>query len=75
MPMTYPISFQKKVLTIKKKEKLSFAAIAEKFVLSKTTVFKWSQNLEPKRNRDRKATKKDTELLRKDIDNIQMLLL
>jgi len=68
MPMTYPISFRKKVLNIKKKEKLSFAATAERFVLSKTTVFKWSLNLEPKKNRDRKATKIDMELLRQDIE-------
>ena len=66
--MTYPISFRKKVLNIKKKEKLSFAAIAERFILSKTTVFKWSQNLEPKRTRNKKATKINMELLKQDIE-------
>lgn len=66
--MTYPISFRKKVLNIKEKKKLSFASTAERFGLSKTTVFKWSQKLEPKEKRDRKATKIDMELLRQDIE-------
>lgn len=68
MTMTYPTSFRKKVLNIKKKEKLSFAAIGKRFGLSKTTVFKWSKNLEPQRKRNRKATKIDMGSLRLDIE-------
>lgn len=65
--MTYPINFRKKILNIKK-EKLSFAAMGKRFGISKTTVFKWSKNIEPQKNRHRKATKIDMEPLRKDIE-------
>lgn len=66
--MTYPINFRKKVLDIKRKAKLSYAAVGERFGLSKTTVFKWSKKLEPQRKRNRKATKINMELLRQDIE-------
>lgn len=66
--MTYSVHFRKKVLKIKVEEELSFVEVASRFGLSKTTVFKWSKNLEPKKKRNRPATKIDMEALRKDID-------
>lgn len=66
--MTYPINFRKKVLNIKAKEKISFAEVANRFGLSRTTVFKWSKKLSPQKNRNRKPTKIDMELLKKDIE-------
>lgn len=68
MVVTYPISFRKKVLNIKEKESLSFAEVAKRYNLSKTTVFKWSKKLEPAKKRYRKPTKIDMELLKKDIE-------
>jgi hypothetical protein len=66
--MTYSVHFRKKVLKIKVEEKLSFVEVASRFGLSKTTVFKWSKKLEPKKKRNRPATKIDMGALRKDID-------
>ena len=62
--MTYSVHFRKKVLKIKAEEKLSFVEVASSFRLSKTTVFKWSKNLEPKKKRNRPATKIDMEALK-----------
>jgi transposase len=66
--MTYSIDFRKKVLKIKEKEDLSFEATAKRFGISKTALFRWSKNIEPKKNRNRKPTKIDTEALKKDIE-------
>ena len=66
--MTYSVHFRKKVLKIKEAEQLSFAEIADRFNLSKTTVFKWRKNLEPKKRRNKPATKIDMEALKKDIE-------
>lgn len=65
--MTYSVHFRKKVLAIKKKEKLSFDAIAAKFNISRAAIFRWSKNIEPQKTRDRKPTKIDMEQLKKDI--------
>ncbi len=62
--MTYPIQFRKKVLRVKEKEKLSFVEVAEKFHLSKTTVFKWSKEITPLGKRNKKAKKIDMEALK-----------
>ena len=56
------------MLAIKDKEKLSFDAIARKFNISRAAIFRWSKNIEPQKNRDRKATKIDMEVLREDIE-------
>ncbi|MGV2433240.1 MAG UNVERIFIED_CONTAM: IS630 transposase-related protein [Rickettsiaceae bacterium] len=66
--MTYSVHFRKKVLKIKQEEKLSFVEVASRFGLSKTTVFKWSKNLEPKTKRNKPATKIDMEALKMDIE-------
>jgi transposase len=66
--MTYPIQFRKKVLRVKEKEKLSFVEVAEKFHLSKTTVFKWSKEIKALGKRNKKAKKIDMEALKKDIE-------
>lgn len=66
--MTYPIAFRKKVLAVKEKEKLSFVGVANKFGLSKTTVFAWSKSLSPKKTRAKKPVKIDNEILKNDIE-------
>lgn len=66
--MTYPISFRKKVLKIKKEEKLSFKDVAKKYGLSKTTVFKWSKKLNPQLNRNKPTSKINMKELEKDIE-------
>jgi hypothetical protein len=66
--MTYSVDFRKKVLKIKDKESLSFDVAAKRFAISKAALFRWSKNIEPKKTRNKKATKIDMEALRKDIE-------
>jgi len=66
--MTYPVKFRKKVLKIKEQEQLSFIEVAKRFGLSKTTVFIWSQKIEPQIRRNKKAVKIDMDKLKKDIE-------
>ena len=65
--MTYPVQFRKKVLQVKVDEGLSFEDVAKRFGLSKTTVFKWSKNLEPQRFRNKAWKKLSKEGLLDDI--------
>ena len=65
--MTYPIAFRKKVLAVKAKNNLSFVEVANRFGLSKTTVFEWSKCLSPKRTRAKKPVKIDNDILKNDI--------
>ena len=66
--MTYPVLFRKKILRIKEKEGLSFLEVAERFGLSKATVFRWSKNIEPQLHRHRRWSKIDPIALKKDIE-------
>ena len=52
--MTYPVSFRRKVLKTKEEEGLSFSGVAKKFNISKAAIFRWSQQIEPKKQRNRK---------------------
>lgn len=65
--MTYSVHFRRKVLSVKKKERLSLAAISRKFGVSKNTVFLWTKNITPKSHREKPPTKINTEKLREDI--------
>ena len=66
--MTYPLSFRRKVLKIKEKEGLSFSGVAKKFGISKAAIFRWSQQIEPKKQRNRKCSKIDAVVLKNDIE-------
>ncbi|WP_316357248.1 IS630 transposase-related protein [Candidatus Neptunichlamydia sp. REUL1] len=65
--MTYSLDFRKKVLSIRSKEKLSFAQVARRFGVSVNSVFLWSKRLEPRRTKIRPAIKIDREILMEDI--------
>ncbi len=66
--MTYSIEFRKKVLEIKKKEKLSYEEAAKRFAISKAALFRWSTRIEPQKSRVKPATKINMEALKKDIE-------
>lgn len=66
--MTYPVQFRKKVFQIKADEELSFEDVAKRFGLSKTTVFRWSKNLEPQKFRNKILKKLSKEGLLDDIE-------
>ena len=61
--MTYSIDFCRKVLEIKRKERISFVEIANKFDISRAAVFRWSKRIEAKKGRNKPWTKIDKEEL------------
>lgn len=65
--MTYSVHFRRKVLLIKKKERLSFESVSKRFGISKNTVFLWTKNLMPRKHRIKPATKLDMQRLQEDI--------
>lgn len=65
--MTYSIDFRKKVLLIKKEQRMSYEVSSKFFGISKTSILKWSKNVIPKLGRNKPATKIDMEALRKDV--------
>jgi transposase len=66
--MTYSRDFREKVLSIKEKECLSFAAVAKRFDIGIASVVRWTKNIESKKTRYKPATKIDMEALKKDIE-------
>jgi len=66
--MTYSLDFRKKVFEIKAKEGLTYEETANRFGISKTTLVRWHQRLEPLKNRNKPATKIDMHLLREDVE-------
>ena len=67
--MTYSLDFRKKVLKIRQDEGLSIEAVANRFGVGKASVMRWLVKLEPKKTRNKPATKIDMELLKDDILN------
>jgi transposase len=65
--MTYSIDFRKKVLVVKEKEGLSFAKVAKRFDVGVSSVVRWTKAPEPKRSRNKPATKIDMEALKLDV--------
>ena len=65
--MTYSLDFRKKVLSIRQKEKLSFAQISKRFGISVNSLFLWSKKLKPKQTKNRPEIKIDREQLIEDI--------
>ena len=65
--MTYSKDFRHKVLSIKKQEDLSFSQAAQRFGVSRDTVFRWSKNMIAKTKRIKPATKIAMEALKRDI--------
>jgi transposase len=66
--MTYSVDFRKKVLKIREKEGLSVEGVAIRFGVGKASVMRWLIELEPKKTRNKSATKIDMEALKKDIE-------
>jgi transposase len=67
--MTYSIDFRKKVLKIREQEGLSIEGVAIRFGVGKASVMRWVIELEPKKTRNKPATKIDMEGLKKDIED------
>lgn len=65
--MTYPVSFRKKVLSVKRDNNLTYEATAKRFAISKNSIVLWNRNIEPKATKNRPSLKLDLKLLEKDV--------
>lgn len=66
--MTYSIDFRKKVLKIRQQEGLSIEVVAIRFGVGKASVMRWLVELEPKKTRNKPATKIDMDALKEDVE-------
>ena len=65
--MTYSIDFRSKVLAVREKEGLTIAEVSERFCVGIATVVRWLKRLEPRRRRNKPATKIDRIALARDV--------
>ena len=65
--MTYSLDFRKKAFSIKAKEGLTFKETAERFGVGVASLVRWTNKLEPQKNRNKPATKINMQALKQDI--------
>lgn len=65
--MSYSIDFRRKVLQIRAREDLSMDQVAQRFGISKQTVYNWTKRLIPCETRNKPATKIDMQALAEDV--------
>lgn len=65
--MSYDIKFRQQVLKVRAAEKLSLSKVAERFGISKQTVYNWTKRIEEKKKRVKPCTKIDMTRLVEDI--------
>ena len=65
--MAYPISFRRKVLSVREKEGLTIAQTAVRFCVGIASVTRWIKNPVPKESRNKPATKIDMAALARDV--------
>ena len=67
--MSYSLDFRRKVLSVRKKEELTIAQVAERFDVGVASVTRWLKNIAPQTTRNKPATKIDMNALEQDIHN------
>ncbi len=67
--MTYSLDFREKVLSIQKKEKLSFRQTSHRFGIGTTTLLRWTKNIEAKKTRLKPWKKINLHALTKDVED------
>ena len=65
--MTYSLQFRKKALSVRTREKLTIAQMAERFDVGVASVVGWLKDIEPRLIRYKFATKIDKKALAEDI--------
>jgi len=65
--MTYSLDFRRKVIKIKEERGLTFEKTSEHFGIGIRTLFRWQERLEPKKTRNKPATKIDMNKLEQDV--------
>lgn len=67
--MTYSSDFRRKVISVREKEKLTIAEVASRFHVGIASVTRWLKNPEPKKTRNKPATKIDMDALARDVQD------
>ncbi len=65
--MAYSSDFRRKVLSVREKEGLTIAQVAERFCVGTASVTRWLKTPEPKTTRNKPATKIDMVALARDV--------
>ena len=65
--MAYSTDFRKRVMRLKDERGLTFEQAAERFGVNIRSLFRWRRGVEPKRTRNKPATKIDMDRLKEDI--------
>ena len=65
--MTYSIDFRRKVLSVREKESLTIAQVAERFDIGVSTVVRWLKTITPKPHGSR-SRKIDLQALARDVE-------
>ena len=66
--MTYSVDFRRHVLSVRKKEGLTFARASQRFGVGIASLTRWSKQIEPKATRDNRPRKIDLDKLTKDVE-------
>ena len=66
--MTHPVEFRRHVLSIKKKEGLTFEQTAKRFAVGIASLTRWNRTLAPKVTRENLPRKVDLKKLAKDVE-------
>ena len=66
--MTYSTDFRRKTLAIKEQENLTTEEAAKRFRIGTANFSRWKKEWEPKRTRNKPATKIDMEALKRDVE-------
>ena len=69
--MTHPVEFRRHVLSIKKKEGLTFEQTAKRFAVGIASLTRWNKTLAPKATRENRPRKVDLKKLAKDVETYQ----
>ena len=65
--MTYSVDFRRHVLKVQAEEHLTYEETAARFKIGKASLVRWHRTLEPRKTRNKPATKIDMEALKQDI--------
>lgn len=65
--MTYSSDFRRKVLSVREQEGLTISEVAARFCVGVASVVRWLKHPEPKRMRNKPATKIDMQALARDV--------
>ena len=66
--MTHALSFRKHILKIKAQENMTLKEASERFKVGVASIARWMKHVEPKKHRNKPATKIDMEALKRDVE-------